>query len=42
MVVPMMKEEGYRERKRSERWEVNKASLGASIGGRSGRCFSRG
>jgi hypothetical protein len=42
MVVPMMKEKEDRKRKRSERWEVNKASLGASIGGRSGRCFSRG
>jgi hypothetical protein len=42
MVVPMMKDEGDRKRKRSERWEVNKASMSASIGGRSRRCFSRG
>jgi len=42
MVVPMMMEEEDRKRKRSERWEVNKASLDASIGGRSRRCFARG
>jgi len=35
----MMKDEGDRKRKRSEQWEVNKASMGASIGGRSRSVF---